>query len=526
MFSTALGIGMKAFSAVQAGSARNAAIAQANYAQAVQERIANKQMDLQQYNLLLAQDRDRERREENEYGRQMNAMNRRIKEEERRYQLGEVEDQKQQLLAERQEVIERQVIEDQAAAKQREFLLNQIANNQDITLEERNFAKQQLDEVKATASGERNEDLTRFYTELEQKKIEREFAENEYRQNQQLRFGERAFAEENRARTMAEIDQLSAGLEAVTSQFMSPDDMLSQLQDFTPEQFAAEEARRTDEAFADIDRAGRLVASKGEADLIRRGVDNSTTATDARSEIARRLADQYAAARTKARTSAQQFLSGQQDLTKGSLANRMGLRSDLMAQAASPYEMALKNLQQIRNLPTAASGEYNQLGSAVYNRNLESANDFRAPVAINSAVYDNLDRSVGSGLAAYLNPRTASSLGGLQVKTAVYDPFKASVPGGDQLIANAGTIGSGVLSSAQRTASDFGANAVKAGSAYGSALSDLGQAVRPLADAAGSWFGDLDFGGSLGGTFNEYLDTSDYLGSYDPNFSGGAFGPF
>jgi len=476
-FSAALSIGSKVFGAIQAGRAQAATAAASMHAQAVQERLANKQLDLQNFNLLMGQDRDRLRREENEYQRKMNAMNRRITEGERRFDEKQVEEFKRRLMAERQYTIQRQIKEDVAAAKQREFMLNQIINNQNIAQEEREFAKNELANVKAIASGERNEDLKRFYEERAQAEIEREFATRQYEINRTDRLRERAFAENQRGRTVNEIDEMVAHLQAINDQFTDPDDMLAKLEEFSPADIDAEIDSRTEAAFSDVDRAGRLVASKNEADLIRKGMDESTAATDARSEIARRLADQYSNARVGARDSALKYLAGRQDMNKAGIANRMGLRSDLLSQAASPYDKALNALLGMRDLPTAASSDYNQLRSGVYSRGLTSAGDFRAPVRMGSGIYDQLTGRLGTGLAKYLAPGSAASKAGIGLRTGVFSPYKSNLESSNSLYQNAGTIGNNVMDQNRHLINMHNKNAIDAGKSYGSYINDISQGV-------------------------------------------------
>ena len=125
-FSTILGIGqlgMGLMSSMQAGGAAKTNAAYA--AQAAQQRMAleKKQLDLQQYNLMLQQDDRRRATEYQEYTKQQDLLNSRIVAAERRRDIDEYEQLKAQALEDRKHAIDRQVFADQKAAAQRAYQL-------------------------------------------------------------------------------------------------------------------------------------------------------------------------------------------------------------------------------------------------------------------------------------------------------------------------------------------------------------------------------------------------------------------
>ena len=85
MWSQAIGLGISAFSAANASSQNVAAQNYANY-------FKRRQLDFQNANFALALDQERERKEDNEYRRQIEMLNRSIAADERREQLRQVQD--------------------------------------------------------------------------------------------------------------------------------------------------------------------------------------------------------------------------------------------------------------------------------------------------------------------------------------------------------------------------------------------------------------------------------------------------
>ena len=85
MFSAALGLAGSAFKMIGASNAAKAQAAATMHAQAVQERMALKQHELNLLNMGAARDRERDLREENAYQRTQETIDRRITENERRF---------------------------------------------------------------------------------------------------------------------------------------------------------------------------------------------------------------------------------------------------------------------------------------------------------------------------------------------------------------------------------------------------------------------------------------------------------
>ena len=168
MFSAILGLAGTLYSANQASK-------QASAARQLQMAQMEQQKQFQNANFLLAQDANRERREQNQYLQQIEALNRRLAGQEREFQMSELDNFKKALLKERSEDIERQILQDKEAARLSTFRLEQLLKGQDISEQERNFAIQQLELARATAAGERDEELRRFLQDRATAQIERDF---------------------------------------------------------------------------------------------------------------------------------------------------------------------------------------------------------------------------------------------------------------------------------------------------------------------------------------------------------------
>ena len=105
LFSAGLGLAGSIYGANKQAKAQAAALAQQQY-----EFERNREM--QGANIAIALDDRRIQQEENAYQRAMERINRRKSGDERRYQISEFEAYRDRLLAERREVIERQILQD------------------------------------------------------------------------------------------------------------------------------------------------------------------------------------------------------------------------------------------------------------------------------------------------------------------------------------------------------------------------------------------------------------------------------
>lgn len=498
MFSAVLGLAGSAIGAIGANRRASAQLAQQQYQ-------FDRQMELQNLQMGMAIDAQRQQAEENAYRRQIEQMNRLIAQQERTYQMGQVEQQRETLMAERREMIERQIQEDREAARQRQFQLEQLLQNQDLRAEEREFAIQQLEQARAVAEGERDEDMRRFLEERAQAEIERDFVLGEYQQARAQAAAEREQDLEIRRMILAQTGQLQDALTGTAAEL----GFVPEIPQITEADIAAEIERRSGQYTADVDRAADRVASVNEADLIRAGVDESTTGTARRADIAARLAQEYQNARQRAYDDALNYISGRSSTLSSNVNDIMQRRSAILGETA---DIAGAGINVLRNLPgvQSAVGVYDMaraVPSAVYTRGISSANDFRAPVQIGSAIYDGINVPVG--MAAYRTPSSTAVTTGLNVGSAIYNPMSMTIDNPSTYMSNAGTLGNQLLSSSTTMANQAMSDAYSASSGFGQDFRDFFN-TRPITgyndqgnptygqspgQRLDSWFSNTFFGG-------------------------------
>lgn len=491
VWSAALGLAGNIYASNQAS--KDAAAARAD-----QMYIQRQQNDLANANMAMSLAADRERRENNAYLREIEQMNRGIAADERRYQQGLFEDYKKTLMDERQEQRERQILEDKEAARLATFRLEQILKNQDISQDERDFAISQLNEAKATASGERDEDLRRFLMEKDQKEIERDFVLREYDESKKQTQLERQEAMGRQDNIIAQINRMQGDLASAQSAM----GLAPEMKQISERDFDQEYNARLASYTGDVDRAADRVASIGESDLIRRGMDQSTQATARRGEIAGRLASEYQNARVQARDDAMKYITGETNALNSNVNDILGRRGTMLKEVAGVSGAGIDQLSRISNAPTAASVYSNatSVPTGVYNRAINSANNYSSPVNIGSGIYNSQSPVV--------------STAGYMVNSSAATPYNT-------------TIGSMQLSPAGMTAGSmngFG-NATSIMNNLGNQFGSYADAMRTRAFNAGQGVGSnindilKDNSSSIDDFFDRKFKTGDYSytrsGNYD-----------
>ena len=460
MFSAILGLAGTLYSANQASK-------QASAARQLQMAQMEQQRQFQNANFLLAQDANRERREQNQYLQQIEALNRRLAGQEREFQMSELDNFKRALLKERSEDIERQILQDKEAARLSTFRLEQLLKGQDISEQERAFAIQQLELARATAAGERDEELRRFLQDRATAQIERDFLVK-------MALDAQDQARLERAEGMAVRDQILnqiLGLQNAVTQTASQLGYVPQTTPLTQADVDAEIARRVDQNIAAVDRAAEKVASVGEAGLIRQGMDVSTKGQDVRGQIAERLAGEYSKATDKAYDDALRYISGREQAFGTNVNNIFNQRKNMLAETAGIAGTGLSQLANLPSAPSALSG-YNyarMIPSSIINRSIGSANDFRAPVSIGSAIYNN-PALMTSNLANYARPTSLATNQGFNVKSGIFNPASLALDSSNYM-ANAGSIGNQLLQSIGGYADTMQNRATTAGQNFGTQFS-------------------------------------------------------
>lgn len=399
------------------------------------------QRNMAMLNYGLGLDQLRREREQERYLRDINAQNAETIAQEIARTRAEYDARKNQAFAERQYQIERQIELDRAAAAQRAFQIEQYLENQNLAQEERDYAISLLEDSRAVAQGERDEDLRRYAQERLMAQIEREFAIEQLEQARTTAASERAYDMQFRDNIMSRLSDLSGMLDARLTE-LGP---LALPDTITPEEIASTVAMFENNAIQNVDRAADRVASINEADLIRNGIDNSTTGTARRADITARLAQEYDNARLRARQQAIAYITGQQDLLDQDFASQVEGRSAILDEIRGIYGPEIEAMLQMPALRSA--NDYSApvaVNSGIFVRDVNSANDFSAPLAVNSGMV-NLP-NIGFGMADTLNVQSvADTLLGPQM-SAVQSPQMWQISSPSGYFSNAASLQSGIAS--------------------------------------------------------------------------------
>lgn len=431
----------------------------------------------------LALDAQKEQRERNAELRQWEAYTRQQAQAERLYQMRESERYAEQLLAERQFEIDRQVRADQEAARIQAFRLEQMLQNQRLAGEERQFALDQLQRAQEIASAERAEDLKLFYTNQAKAEIQREFMMGNFQEAQ-------AIAREDQNRDLAVRDRVTGQIDRLQGTVQAAYDSMGSaptVERLTKADIDNEIARRTAQYTSDVDRAADRVASINEADLIRGGMDRSTTGTAARGEIAGRLADEYQTARARAYDDALKFITGQSQSLTQNVNDIMSNRGAILTEAGG---VAGTGLDALSNLPgvTSRMGALDAarlVGDGVYDRAILSENNYRSPVDIGSSIYDSGFYTMVPGMSEYGVGRSAAYNRASGIGSAITNPVNLSMENPGTYYGYAANNSANMLSAYGNLYNNAQQNAGAATSGF---FSDLGEFVNDFGGGFGSWF--------------------------------------
>jgi len=476
-FSAVLGLAGSAFGAITASRDAAAARAQQDYQ-------FRQQMDLQRMNLGMMRDAQRDQREENAYQREMERMNRRIREQERDFELEQLRKNEDALMEQRRMDIERQIQEDKEAAKIQQFNLENLLKRQDIAEDERAFAIKQLEEAKAVASGERDDDMRRFLEERAMAQIERQYLMDQYENAQRQAMAER----NDQLATRDEIFNNIYGYQAALNQTAAGLGMIPEIERVTGADIASEVDRRSAQYQSDVDRAADRVASVNEAALIRSGLDESTPGTARRGDIAARIANEYQSARNRAYDDALKYITGETGLLASNVNDIMKRRSGILSETAN---VAGAGIDQMMKVPQAASAvdatRYASIvPSGIYNRSISSANNFRAPVNIGSAA---VAGTLTPGIADYSRPTSLVNNAGFNIDSAIFNPYGVTVNDPNTYLGNAQSIGNNLYNAAATNYQNAQSRSFDASSAFGTSFNKL---VNDSAAKEGSWLNTMD----------------------------------
>lgn len=470
LLSAGIGLAGSIFGASQASKTAAAQLAQQQYEFERNREMQGAQMALGLQSL-------KTQREDTAYQRMIESMNRNIVAQERRYQMSQANEIKDQMLTERQAMIERQIEVDKAAAEQRAFQISQLLQNQSMAQDEREFALAQLKEAQSIASGERDEQNRLLMMDRAKAEVERDFYIQQMQQAQGQFAQERAQDLAIRDATLQQIGGLQAALRSAQSQ-LGPAPEMAQL---TEDEIAAEIERRSALYQSDVDRAADKVASVNEANLIRGGMDESTTGAARRGDVAARLAQEYQNARGKAYDDALKYITGKTQTLDANVSDIMKLRAALLSETSG---VEGSTLNYMANLPKVASatGGYSLLSgmpTSIYSRNISSANDYRTPVNIGTGIYDNI--SIASGLGQTMNLPSAATNVGMSIGSAVFNPYNVAAQNPQNYFNAAANLSNSLVNASAANYRAAQENAITAGTAVGNSLNTFSKEL-------GSWW--------------------------------------
>jgi hypothetical protein len=396
------------------------------------------------------------------------------------------------------------------AQTERGFDIDQLRLNQRLRGGERQVALEQLQREQALLAGERNQDFANFNDARAQRQAERDFQVSEYRNDRSIAAGERQDDIASRALARSATDRMSSALEQALASLgpMQETRLLGEAD------INAEAARREGTAVSDIDRLATRVASVNEGNLIRKGIDSSTTGDLSRAAITAQIAPEYAKARDAARSEAVRYVSGINDNLKLAPELERLRREQTLRDIQSAFQPTVQAYSNQPNVRSAlAGGDFNNIDSAAYDRSISSAagargpldvnsavytqdvasasnyrgpldvnsgvldrtigsaNDYRGPLDVNSAVYGNSTDDLGFGMANQLASRTQNIAP--YNGSATYNYAQPNLPSGSSILSGSNSIFNGVMSSRANSADRSMDRASLASGAAGAAVGDF-----------------------------------------------------
>ena len=385
-----------------------------------------------------------------------------------------------------QYVTNRQSSLDRAAAEQRAFDMEQLLRNEDLSEEQREWAMAEYEEAKAMASGERDFDkaqLAKNQTQALQEYTDRVNRINEMRD--QLG-AERQWQLDQYGNVVQATDNYSAQLQEMIDGFGN----LVTAKRYGEGDVRQEASRLAGVYQGNVDRAVDRIASVNEADLMRDGIDRSTTGTARRGELAERVAPMYDQAYQKAYQDAMGHIQGLASIEAGGANQALAERSALLAELGvlkDPIAMAMQSSNMVN--ASGVNPAFIDAGSGVYNQGVGSAmGGFNMANLVGSGIYEG---NVGSSMyGGMLNLPVASQ--GFQGGSGMMPQLQTlngANPAAYQSM-NMGMInnyGQGMSNVYGNLASQFGNNAQAAFSSAAAGLGDFmgsesGQAFQKSAD--------------------------------------------
>ena len=498
----AVGVGGAAMSAGSASASRKSAEKLNNATLANKQYEFKKNRELGELQLAIGQQRDERVYDEYDRWLQQTDFNRMEKAGERQFEIDQLNEYKRRLADERNFQVARQVESDRDQARQRLEALEERTRAQGISKEERDFAIEQFKHAQSIASGERDEELKRFYEDRFSKQQERDqqLAEGEWAKQQALR--EREYDIARYGDVYGRVDTMQRALEDAYSALGAA----PELQQLTMGDFDKEYQGRASEYASDIDRAAQMVASQGEAGRMTRGMDASTLANDEKVELTRQLSDKYTESRRKAYDDAVKYISGKSQAMGANYDNIFKNRGLQLDEIAGVQGAGLDTLRALRAPSSAvdAARYTTGAGTGILDRDITSANNYRAPITLDSVLNSYTQAGLGSNLSGYQVSDTAATTEGMNsIGSAIINAIQGNLPASDAMYSNASTMSGERTKLWNQNAEATRGELYAAQAAEGEAQRDLYNVLGPLAiKGAGKLGSALGLGGGGGALKN------------------------
>lgn len=235
---------------------------------------------------------------------------------------------------------------------ERDWAIDRLMQDIEQAQAERGEAAGRLSEDRATARAERGWDEAQFLQQVEQLQRERAY---EVARNELIR---------NRAGDLGDtLQRTLSGLGELAPANYRGEPELNQARQMFMEQYGSA-----------ADRAVDRLASVNEAQLINRGVDTSTTGDVSRRDLlAEQVQPMYNEMVAKATQDALGYITGLNEQTAREYQDRLAGRERALSEVSQAFTPEIDALLQIRNAPSAASGDWASLSTSIIDRNLPSA---------------------------------------------------------------------------------------------------------------------------------------------------------
>ena len=322
---------------------------------------------------------------------------------------------------------------DSLAAEERARELEQFARDESTTAKERQLALDELEYVRQIAVGERDYDVKRFEEDQMRSELEYQKRVNDYEVQMGMADKERQFEIDRQSKILGQANTLSREIDDTIYSFGDLERVKrygeDDVNEFTNEFYTG--------YLEDADRAADRLSSVNEADLIRRGVDNSTTGDSSRRRLLQeQLTPLYNNARNQARQDGMGYVSNLQNNEISAFNADVSSRAAAIEEKIRGKEGLLQVMRDMRNPVTAQTNGWASLGTGNNGGSVRSsAGDFRAPLNINSNVMQQRNYTPAMANTMRLN----SSLAGGQMSgaTGSFNPTQPSYSSGGTLLSNA-----------------------------------------------------------------------------------------